>query len=185
MRNIASSASLVLLALAIGNPADAATIWNGPDVIVDNPSFGGVQDVLTPNVIITRDIEAGIFNIAQEASYDKIGFTSPIDTKWAFLGLGGNSANPADITASNFAALNFNDWAPALGGPPSLQGNIVNRPGVVHLVSDDIYLDIEFTAWGGGASGGSFTYVRSSVPEPGSLALLGLGGLLATRRRRV
>jgi hypothetical protein len=52
------------------------------------------------------------------------------------------------------------------------------------LISDDIYLDIRFTQWGVTAmAGGSFEYMRA-VPEPATLALLGLGGLAVVRRRR-
>lgn len=176
----------LLLSLLVIKPVSATVIWNGPTVTIVNPSFGSVQDMLTSNVILTRDASAGIYNIAQEPSYDQTGFTSPIDTKWAFLGLNGNPANPAEMTASNYAALTFTDWAPALEGSPSLQGNIENRPGVVHLVSDDIYLNIMFTSWGGGGSGGSFTYERSTVPEPSSMILLS-GALIfgiSHRRRR-
>ena len=169
----------MLIPLLAVNLAAAETIWSGPDVIVSKPANGNVQDVLTSSVILTRGSSEGIYNAAQETSYDRTNKTSPLDTQWAFLGLNGNSSNVAVVTASNHENLTFSDWAASLGGPPSLQGNIVNRPGVVHLVSDDIYLDIQFTDWGGGGSGGSFAYVRSSVPEPGFFGLIGMSLVVA------
>ena len=166
MKSAVTHGVCLLFILAITHTADATAIWDGPDVTITNPPSAGVQDMLTSNVTLTRGETAGLYNAAQEASFDTINKTSPADTKWAFLGLNGNSSNSADITAANFANLNFNDWADSLGGTVNLQGNIVNRPGVVHLVSDDIYLNIQFTAWGGGISGGSFSYTRSTAPTP-------------------
>jgi hypothetical protein len=66
-------------------------------------------------------------------------------------------------------------------------------PGVVHLISDDIYLDINFTSWtqGGDVNGGGFSYTRSTpgaspVPEPATATLLVLGAAagMAVRRRK-
>jgi len=57
---------------------------------------------------------------------------------------------------------------------------MVGQPAVLHLVSENIYLSITFTSWGG--VGGSYSYDRStpsvSVPEPPVWALGGLSGLL-------
>ena len=49
---------------------------------------------------------------------------------------------------------------------------------MLHLISDDIYLSIKFTSWGG--SSGGFSYNRSTpaVPEPSSAVLI-LAGLAA------
>ncbi len=186
MKTTASRHASVLLTFLLTSHASASTIWDGPDLTVVNPSNAGVQDMITSNVILTRGSTAGMYNAAQEVSYDQVGLTSPLGTQWAFQGLNGNPSNAAQITASNFANLVFSNWANALGGSPELQGNIVNRPGVVHLVSEDIYLNIKFTNWGGGGTGGAFTYVRSTVPEPTSLAILAgctMLGLTVRRRR--
>ena len=66
--------------------------------------------------------------------------------------------------------------------------NIVGRDAVVHLITEDIYLDLKFTSWNGGhtSPGGGFSYVRSTapVPEPGSFALLSVGALIFSSHRR-
>lgn len=38
----------------------------------------------------------------------------------------------------------------------------MGKPAVVHLIRDGIYIDIQFTSWGG--SGGQVSYVRSARP---------------------
>ena len=90
-------------------------------------------------------------------------------------------------SAANFASLNFDNWEDSLGSRLALLGNIVNRPGVLHLIDEDIYLDITFTSWGGPSSGGFFSYVRTDgpVPEPSSTLLVACAlPLLLQRRRR-
>ena len=95
-----------------------------------------------------------MLNIASETSY---GSGSPAGTRWAFAGLNGN---PANISANAYQSLTFLSWRDALEGNGNLQGNIVNRLGVVHLVALDLYLEIVFTRWG--RSDGSFSYRRAS-----------------------
>src|SRR4029078_212359 len=80
------------------------------------------------------------------------------------------------ITATNFANLTFTNWNAAYLNSPGT--NILNRQAVVHLVADDIYLNLKFTAFQGGGTGGQFTYVRSTpVPEPGTLWLAVVAGI--------
>ena len=51
---------------------------------------------------------------------------------------------------------------------------MINNPGVVHLISEDIYFDIRFTDWGREAGGGgAFAYFRSTPPHPLPLLLRG------------
>lgn len=170
--------AIVLLSFHAG----ADIVWDGPDMSFTKANSAdwtqpANQDRITPGVWLTRADSGGIFNIVSETAY--VRFSSPADTAWAFLGLRGNSSNPADITAANFANLTFDAWSPALGGTQNLSGNIVNRPGVAHLISEDIYLDITFTSWSGFNSGGGFSYTRSTepVPEVPATGMIALGVL--------
>ncbi|HMF58786.1 MAG TPA: hypothetical protein VK595_00360 [Vicinamibacterales bacterium] len=71
--------------------------------------------------------------------------------------------------------------------------NIVRYgPGVLHLISSDIYLDIKFTSLTSGEQGGGgFSYIRSTpdqtpVPEPSTLLLVApfVAGVVARARDR-
>lgn len=150
-----------LLLLASANSAQ--TIWPGFDVAFEKPDFTdpedpAFQDRITDAVWITRAIDQGIYNIQQESGYSD---TSPADTQWAFAGL---NFNPEEVSADQFAELNFSDWATALGAQGALAENILVKPGVVHLMSDDIYIDIMFTAWTTRGDGGGFAYLRGGAP---------------------
>ena len=115
-------------------------------------TFAENQDRITDLVWITRGDLKGIFNIKVEASYQGDGVTggSPSDTEWAFG------------TNENVSSLNFTTWAQAADGDPP---GLVNRDMVLHLVTDDIYLDLKFLSWTKGDSNetGGFSY-RRSVP---------------------
>lgn len=141
------------------------------------------QDRITDNVWLTRDSSRGIYNIAAEDFYTNS--LSPADTEWAFP-FNNPLAQPTDLTATNWAALVFEDWETANGGAPSGPPDTVDQPAVLHLVSDNIYLNIMFTEWGG-AGGGPFAYERSTaVPEPASLGLIGVAivAVLGMRAKR-
>ena len=75
---------------------------------------------------------------------------SPADTEWA------------NGTTANFNSLSYTDWNSwAKGvnaGPPSTVG--VNA--VVHLKTDNIYIDIKFLSWDASGTGGGFSYTRST-----------------------
>ncbi len=129
-------------------------VWTGPSITFSKPAGANHllpenQDRLTGAVTITRASAQGIFNIASESTYTHN--LSPAGTEWAYG------------TTANYAALTYQSWEAwnggAGGGPPST----VDRDAVLHLIAEDIYLNIKFTAWGG--SGGQFSYTRST-PSP-------------------
>ena len=132
----------------------AQTIWTGPTTTFAKLNFADWtlpqnQDRLTGNVWITRGNSHGIFNIAigQETGY--VHDVSPKGTQWAYG------------TAQNWQSLSFAAWELwAASNPPGTIG----QDAVLHLVQDDVYLDIKFLSWTGSAGGGGFSYQRSS-PE--------------------
>jgi hypothetical protein len=155
---------LITLGLA-AQAAAAPIVWSGLTTTFTktngaNPLLIANQDVITPGVKLTRGSSQGMFNAASQSAYDKPTFAAPSGTAWATA-----LNNPGKtIAATNFAALTFNTWRGAYAnhvGP-----NIVNRDAVVHLLAEDIYLDLRFTAWTGGGGGGGFSYLRSSAPSP-------------------
>ena len=151
--------SLVLF-LALAGTLVAATaqaapqIWSGRTFAFakaagSNPSLAANQDRITPLVWITRGATQGIYNINSEAAYSH--FLSPAGTEWA------------TGDAVNHGSLTFADWETWSGGnPPSTVG--VNA--CVHLIAEDIFVDIKFDSWGTGTSGGgAFAYHRAVQPQ--------------------
>ena len=128
-------------------------IWNGPTITfqkVDYANYNQVQnqDVITNLVKITRANSQGLFNIATESSF---GGSSPSDTEWA-LG-----------TLSNYANLTYRNWQQAVSYSPPTS---VNKTYVVHLISENIYLELKVLSWTDMSNGGGFSYSRSTCSPP-------------------
>ncbi len=126
------------------------------------------QDSLTPLVVLTRGYQMGLFNAVTETGYTHL--VSPAGTEWAFGEL------------ADYASLTYNPWEIWNHKTPPL---MVGQDAVLHLISENIYLSVQFTAWAGPGTG--FSYVRSTpVPEPSVPALLAVGvvGMSIVRRRR-
>ena len=156
-----SQVRLWLLALPaacglIVDTAAAQEVWSGPPITFVKPDFADwtqpeYQDRITDNVWLTRQDAMGIFNIAVDESY--MG-PSPRDTEWA------------TGSAADYASLDFQiwvDWAQSF--PPGTVG----VDAVVHLITDDIYIDIKFLSWTpgplAGGDGGGVSWERAT---PGS-----------------
>lgn len=114
---------------------------NGAD-----PTDPANQDRLNDDVIITRGNSGGqIYNIAQESEFNKD--NSPIGTEWA-LG-----------TSTDIQSLSFGKFRATVGDPKS----VVGKDLVLHLLEEDVYVDVKFTQWtSGSTNGGGFAYERSS-----------------------
>ena len=182
---------ITLFWFALNCAADTdPTIWTGPTIAFSKLGFADPllpqnQDRLTDNVWLTRGSSEGMFNIApgNEPNYQR--YTSPADTRWATSVIPANAGKT--ISAANFSQLSFTTWAAAYGGPgPSLIGNITTKNAVVHLIRDNIYLDLIFTNFN---SSGDFAYRRSTpVPEPATwatvLITLGVGSINLRRATR-
>ncbi|NUN69346.1 MAG: VCBS repeat-containing protein, partial [Bacteroidetes bacterium] len=106
------------------------------------------HDRISPTVWLTRRNDRGLFNLAQEESYDSYA-GGPSLTEWAFG------------TTANVGSLTFDTWYNThAGDPPST----VNQDMVIHLVTEDVYLDVKFHSWTENGEGGGFSYTRSMMP---------------------
>ena len=137
----------------INNQPQLPFIWDGPKIIVEKISGTDWtqeenQDFLTDKVIITRANNKGLFNIAVETVYDEIDYNSPADTEWAWG------------TTSDFGSLYFSSWINTIGWCPPCY---TNTDFVLHLITDDIYIDVKILSWESGGSGGGFSYERSTA----------------------
>ncbi|NNE25622.1 MAG: hypothetical protein HKN09_02150 [Saprospiraceae bacterium] len=131
-----------------GNNNITGTIWSGAKITFtkangSDPSDPANQDRITDNVIITRDNSGGqIYNVASETSANKN--SSPAGTRWAL----GRTSNVENLTFSTFRGT-------------IEPKDVVGEDMVMHLVDDDIYVDIKFVSWTQGKQGG-FSYERST-----------------------
>ncbi|KKM61035.1 hypothetical protein LCGC14_1535800, partial [marine sediment metagenome] len=130
-------------------------VWTGPTITFTKNDYAdwvdpANQDRITQTTWITRRETKGLFNFKTELAYNYPLSSSPADTQWAFG------------SASDWQSLAFGPWEALVGGwnegPPSILGKDL----VLHLISDDIYLDFKFTSWTSGGNGGGFSYERSS-----------------------
>lgn len=144
---------ITILLVSCTNLVLSQTMWTGPTITFTKANFAdwtlpANQDFITSNVILTRANTKGIFNIATETGFDDVNYDSPVDTEWANGSISDGISN-----------LTFDSWDESnMSDPP---GNIgVNK--VLHLITDDIYIDIVFTAWSQSNAGGGFTYERST-----------------------
>lgn len=153
---------ILLLAWCVGAnvAAPAAQVWTGPLTSFTlasgaDPTLAVNQDRITTNVWITRGAFQGIYNAKTETNYTS--YSSPADTEWSY----GTLANYASLTYTNWQG--WNDKTPT---------NTIGKAAVLHLISDNIYLSVEFTSWGRQGAGG-FSYLRSTpgptAPPPSQL----------------
>ena len=133
----------------------APVVWSGPALAFSKApltdwTLAQNQDHITESVWLTRANNQGLFNIKTESSYGHN--LSPVGTEWAFG------------TTANYAALTYTDWETWTGGTGGGPPSTVGQNAVVHLLSGNIYIDINFTSWSSFNSGGGFSYVRSTPP---------------------
>src|ERR1043166_4280588 len=140
-------ANILFLAAFIASSAGALEVWTGPSINFTNFSVSDV-DQITPSVWITRGSRRGIYNAAVESTFATS--LSPIGTEWAY----------GELT--NYASLVYTDWEDWYGGPGNLPDAIVGHDAVLHIIPEDVYIGIQFTSWGVGTGG--FSYTRTTGP---------------------
>jgi hypothetical protein len=145
-------ANVFVLAILVSvSSVEASTIWNGPNVGIFHSSTNGVQDTITSHVRITRAAGGGgLYNSLEETGATS--GLSPTDTKWVI----GTLASIPPLTSFGPCPLE------AGGHPPGYVGMTF----IVYLVTDDIYLQLTLTNWGGAFMSGdrTFGYIRSTAP---------------------
>ncbi len=152
---------ICIVAFSFHFTLNAQTIWRGPKITftkADNTDTSPAnQDRITGNVSLTRKHEgAGLFNILRESdagTTNLAGTLAPTDTEWAY----GTTENYASLTYQNLPALRARNFENIADG----------RNMVLHLITDDIYIDIKFLSWTNGDVGsatdyGGFSYERST-----------------------
>ena len=153
---ILAAAWLLVAATAHAVPV----VWSGLTFTFIKPAGAPLPppaDQITQNVALTRGSSMGLYNAERELGYNGSG---PTDTEWAT-----DIINPGKmIAATNWQALTFGSWLSAYGGGGQVGHQIEGRNAVVHLITDDIYLDLRFSHWGSGFGDGSFTYTRAVAP---------------------
>jgi hypothetical protein len=129
--------------------AHAQTLWTGPNINFTQTTHSSSDSdvIVAGKVALSRGTSKWLFNTA--ADQTSASTSSPSDTMWAF----GSISDFSTLSYSTFASLRNGDLA----------GVILNKPMVVHLVNENIYLSLTFTAWGQHGDGG-FAYTRSTAP---------------------
>ena len=114
------------------------------------------EDCITPNVCLTRDnYDYFLYNSVQESSWGYWYLAK--DTEWAV----GDCSNKDSITFYTYD--DFWSFYSAIGGYP--EEVIVGQQLCLHLVSDNLYLNILFDSWSSYGSGGGFSYTRDVPSE--------------------
>jgi hypothetical protein len=152
--------TVLAISVAGATTASAEECWTGSGVAFSKADFAdwtlpANQDQITAQTHITRATTMGLFNIVSEASYAA---TSPANTMWAY-DLAGNGNAGLSMTATNHTSLTFETWVNAVNNTPP---SAVGLPGVVHLIAEDIYIDINVSSWTQFIGGGGFGYSRGA-----------------------
>lgn len=108
-------------------------------------TLGENQDTISDAVIITRQHARGIFNVAMEDSFTD---QSPVGTEWAF-------GKTADLSLEDYAP-----WREAVSAEPT---QMLGQDMSLHLISEDLYFDVQWHTWTCCGNGGGFSYTRRRI----------------------
>ena len=108
------------------------------------------QDRITSNVWLTRGSEGLLFNAKVESKHNGAG---PKGTKW-FLG------SLEDYSEEQLRSLEF---ASMKSASKSRMRDAPGKTFIVHLVEDDIFIELLFHSWGNKSEGAGFSYSRTKV----------------------
>lgn len=177
-----SLAAVALAMVSLG--ATAATVWDGDPITFEKPipSTTATVDAILPGIVeLTRGSSGGLYNSVTESRFRSN--SSPDDVEWAFSGRNGNGT----ASLANYDSLTYANWKTAVDEHAQ---SIAGVDGVMHIISEDIYIGVTMDSWRMG--GTAFAYTRTTeptvVPLPAALplflgAVAGLG-VMGRRRRR-
>ena len=145
-----TSGSVIKDVTATINIVEALTLWEGANMTFTKPngadsSLAENQDRITENVWLTRGNQGVLYNAVNEGTANNN--SSPVGTEWA------------EGSFADLASLNFTNFRSAC--PNNKPKDVVGIPLVLHLIQDDIYIEITITSWAQGKVGG-FTYQRTT-----------------------
>ena len=145
-----TSGSVIKDVTATINIVEALTLWEGANMTFTKPngadsSLAENQDRITENVWLTRGNQGVLYNAVNEGAANNN--SSPVGTEWA------------EGSFADLASLNFTNFRSAC--PNNKPKEVVGIPLVLHLIQDDIYIEITITDWAQGKVGG-FTYQRTT-----------------------
>ena len=95
------------------------------------------QDKLSDTVAITRDFRGYIFNAL--VAGDMNNGSAPFNTEWAMIPEGKTFQEAR-------CSMTFCGWNDCFAHY-SPEFNIIGKPGIVHLIQEDVYYNIMFTSW--------------------------------------
>lgn len=137
----------VMLPLVMSSAlTQAATLWTGPNISFTESAGSPTDVIVAGKVVLSRGSNQVLYNTA--AGETAAGTSSPLDTEWA-LGV-----------LNNFSSLTYQSLESMRNG--DLAAVILNQPMVMHLINENTYLSVRFTAWGQHGAGG-FSYTRSTA----------------------
>lgn len=117
------------------------------------PSYlPSVFDEIDEGLVLTRDYQQGLYNIASEQEYDNNNYTSPAGTEW-------NSDGWGDLL--ELGTRSYTTWRAALNN--QVGNNIVSSELIMHDTINDKYYKFDFTNWG--QNNGAFAYTRTEVTD--------------------
>jgi hypothetical protein len=127
-----------------------STIWSGSKVTFTKEDSAdhtdpANQDAITDLVILTRPAQGSLINVVVD---DSATSTTPSGTEWAM---------------GTTAEIDTLEFEPLKSAANNRLKDIPDIPLVLHLIEEDIYIDVTFLDWSFGAnSGGGFRYERST-----------------------
>ena len=119
------------------------------------------QDRITSNVWLTRRSQGLLFNAKVESEHNGSG---PKGTRWFHRTLEEieKVGSLEDYSEEQLRSLKFVSMKSASN---SRMRDAPGKTFIVHLVEDDVFIELSFHSWGNKSEGGGFSYSRTKVKD--------------------